>query len=159
MPAEVLLTRRRSRSIPSTRRHIAADLAQETGIASVVELLKAIGWGCDVLVNNGGITAGAHVLDYSPAAWDRTFSVNLRAPFLLSQAVARTFMVPCKRGVIINVTSLNAELAFPHNPAYVACKGGLKALTHSLALDLGIYGIRVNAIGPGYIRTAMTAKS
>jgi NAD(P)-dependent dehydrogenase (short-subunit alcohol dehydrogenase family) len=64
-----------------------------------------------------------------------------------------------KSGVIINITSINAELAFPNNPAYVSSKGGLKQLTKSLALDLGKYGIRVNNIGPGYIRTDMTKKS
>ncbi len=61
-------------------------------------------------------------------------------------------------GSIINITSLNAELAFPDNPAYVAFKGGLKQLTKSLALDLGKYNIRVNNIGPGYMRTNMTKK-
>ena len=61
-------------------------------------------------------------------------------------------------GSIINITSLNAELAFPDNPAYVAFKGGLKQLTKSLALDLGKYNIRVNNLGPGYIRTNMTKK-
>ena len=63
------------------------------------------------------------------------------------------------QGSIINITSLNAELAFPDNPAYVAFKGGLKQLTKALALDLGSSGIRVNSIGPGYIRTEMTSRS
>ena len=62
-------------------------------------------------------------------------------------------------GVIINVTSINAELAFPDNPAYQACKGALKQLTKSLALDFSKYKIRVNSIGPGYFRTKMTEKS
>ena len=62
-------------------------------------------------------------------------------------------------GSIINITSLNAELAFPNNPAYVAFKGGLKQLTKALALDLGQYNIRVNNIGPGYMKTDMTKKS
>ena len=59
-------------------------------------------------------------------------------------------------GSIINITSLNSELGFPNNPAYVATKGGLKQLTKSLAVDLGKYNIRVNNIGPGYIKTNMT---
>jgi gluconate 5-dehydrogenase len=61
-------------------------------------------------------------------------------------------------GSIINITSINAELGFPGNPAYVAFKGALKQLTKALALDLGP-SIRVNAIGPGYFRTDMTRKS
>ena len=61
-----------------------------------------------------------------------------------------------KSGSIINITSINAELGFPNNPAYVASKGGLKMLTKSLAKDLGKFGIRVNNLGPGYILTDMT---
>ena len=60
---------------------------------------------------------------------------------------------------VINVTSLNAELAFPNNPAYVASKSALAGLTRSMALDYGKYGIRVNAIAPGYIKTDMTGES
>ena len=62
-------------------------------------------------------------------------------------------------GVIINITSINAELAFPDNPAYVSMKHGLKGLTKALAKDYAKYNIRVNAIGPGYFRTKMTNKS
>ena len=62
-------------------------------------------------------------------------------------------------GSIINITSINAEMAFPDNPAYVAFKGALKQLTKSMALDLGKFGIRANCIGLGYIRTDMTKNS
>jgi gluconate 5-dehydrogenase len=63
------------------------------------------------------------------------------------------------KGSIINITSLNAELAFPDNPAYMAFKGALRQLTRSLALDLGGRGVRANCIAPGYIRTDMTRAS
>ena len=69
------------------------------------------------------------------------------------------YMKKNKSGSIINITSLNAELAFPNNPAYVASKGGLKMLGKALARDWGIYGIRVNNLGPGYIKTDMTEAS
>ena len=77
---------------------------------------------------------------------------------MCSQIVAQTMK---KRfiGSIINITSINAELGFPNNPAYVTSKGGLKMLTKSLARDFGKYGIRVNNLGPGYIVTEMTKKS
>ena len=65
-------------------------------------------------------------------------------------------MMMKKSGVIINITSINAEFAFPNNPAYIYTKGGLKQLTKSLAVDLGKYNIRVNNVGPGYIKTNMT---
>ena len=64
-----------------------------------------------------------------------------------------------RAGSIINVTSINAELGFPNNPAYVASKGGLRMLTKSLAKDFGKYGIRVNNLGPGYFITDMTKNS
>ena len=79
-------------------------------------------------------------------------------PFLLSQAAAKEMRFS-GGGSIINITSLNSELAFPDNPAYVASKGGLKQLTKALAIDLGRYDIRVNNIGPGYMKTQMTLKS
>ena len=89
--------------------------------------------------------------------WEKTMAINLRAPFLLIQNLIKLDLIN-SGGSIINITSLSAELGFPDNPAYIASKGALKQLTKSLALDLGKKGIRVNAIGPGYVRTNMTKK-
>ncbi|MBF0127094.1 MAG: SDR family NAD(P)-dependent oxidoreductase, partial [Magnetococcales bacterium] len=114
--------------------------------------------GIDILVNNAGVTFSHGVLEYPEAAWETTYQVNLKAPFRIARAVAR-HMVERGGGSIINITSLNAELAFPDNPAYVACKGGLKQLSKSMAMDLGHLGIRVNNVGPGYFHTDMTKKS
>jgi gluconate 5-dehydrogenase len=137
---------------------VTCDLC-DIGAAEYVtaEALKEFG-SCDILVNNAGVTHGGDLFDYSQAAWDVTYKTNLVAPFELSRKAA-AHMRLTGRGSIINITSLNAELAFPNNPAYVAFKGALKQLTKALALDLGRYGIRANSIGPGYVRTAMTAKS
>ena len=101
-----------------------------------------------------GITRGNNVFDYDEEDWENTYQVNLKAPFELSREVAR--YMKNSGGSIINITSLNSELGFPNNPAYVAMKGGLKQLTKSLAVDLGKYNIRVNNVGPGYIKTNMT---
>ena len=112
----------------------------------------------DVLVNNAGISLGGDILEYQYEDWDATYKVNLLAPFLLCQEVGK-IMKRQKSGSIINITSLNAELAFPNNPSYVSFKGGLRQLTRAMALDLGKYGIRANNIGPGYFKTNMTKKS
>tara|TARA_R110000824_G_scaffold398310_1_gene602245 strand:- start:537 stop:1268 length:732 start_codon:yes stop_codon:yes gene_type:complete len=108
----------------------------------------------DILVNNAGITCSS----YSDQAWDKTYAVNLRAPFVLSRLVVE-YMKKSGAGSVINVTSLNSELAFPENPAYVTFKGALKQLTKSIALDFGEYNIRANNLGPGYMKTKMTEKS
>ena len=108
----------------------------------------------DGLINCAGITRGNNVFDYDDEDWENTYQVNLKAPFELSREVAR--YMKNSGGSIINITSLNSELGFPNSPAYVAMKGGLKQLTKSLAVDLGKYNIRVNNVGPGYIKTNMT---
>jgi len=95
---------------------------------------------------------------YSGKDWDQTLKINLTASFNCSETVIK-FMKKQKSGSIINITSINAELGFPNNPAYIASKGGLKMLGKSLARDWGKYGIRVNNLGPGYFKTLMNKKS
>ena len=112
----------------------------------------------DVLINNAGISIPSKKIDYSLKDWAKTLGLNLTAVFQCSQTVLK-YMKKQKNGSIVNITSINAELAFPKNPAYVASKGGVKMLTKALARDWGIYGIRVNNLGPGYIKTSMTMKS
>ena len=112
----------------------------------------------DIIINNAGFTSSNELLVYPDKMWEKTYQTNLKAPYELSKIFA-PFMIKQKSGVIINITSINSELAFPNNPAYTAFKGALKQLSKSLAFDLGKYGIRVNNIGPGYFKTKMTEKS
>ena len=136
----------------------AIDLTNQNAPDAIIrQSLKEFG-SCDILVNNAGITRGGRIFEYSREDWDLTYQTNLLAPYEISRRAAHE-MSKKKSGSIINVTSLNAELAFPDNPAYVTFKGALKQLTKALALDLSPYGIRVNAIGPGYVRTNMTQSS
>jgi NAD(P)-dependent dehydrogenase (short-subunit alcohol dehydrogenase family) len=130
---------------PDQRERLAAEVTQRLGAA-------------DILVNNAGVSFPHQGLDYPDELWNKTYSVNLLAPFKLSCLFGQA-MKDAGRGSIINITSLNAELAFPDNPPYVAFKGALRQLTKSLALDLGPFGIRANNIGPGYFHTQMTAGS
>ena len=112
----------------------------------------------DVVINNAGVTYNNHLIDYKDSDWDATYKVNLYAPYKIMQKVSKK-MSQKKSGSIINVTSLGAELGFPNNPAYVAFKGALKQLTKAAACDLSPNGIRVNSVGPGYLKTNMTAES
>ena len=112
----------------------------------------------DVLINNVGITFTSNEKFYPIKKWIETINVNLTIAFTCSQTVIKN-MIKKNNGSIINITSINSELAFPSNPAYVASKGGLKQLGKSLARDWGKNGIRVNNLGPGYIITDMTKKS
>tara|TARA_B110000014_G_C20021083_1_gene529796 strand:+ start:185 stop:949 length:765 start_codon:yes stop_codon:yes gene_type:complete len=114
----------------------------------------------DVLINNAGISLANNKpgKKYPKDNWDSTLKINLTAHFTCSQEVIQ-YMKKQKKGSIINITSINAELGFPRNPSYVASKGGLKMLGKALAKDWGKYGIRVNNLGPGYIRTNMTSKT
>ena len=89
-------------------------------------------------------------------AWDKTFAVNVRAVFHLCSILRHEIT---EGGSIINITSMNAEVATPFNPAYIASKGALKMLTKAMALDWAQYGIRVNNVCPGYIHTNMTHQS
>jgi len=134
------------------------DLADPSAIERLVTEIVSSRKSIDILVNNAGVTFSHPLLEYPDDAWEQTYRVNLRAVFLLSRAVGKV-MVKGGAGSIINITSLNAEMAFPANPAYMACKGGVRQLTKSLALDLGPHGIRANNVGPGYFVTDMTKGS
>ena len=125
-----------------------AALAQKAVIRSAA-LLSRI----DILVNNAGILAAGDILDCQLEDFDRVMAVNLRAPFVIGQTVARHMVDAKIKGSIINMSSVNAVLAIPNQLAYVTSKGGISQLTKSMALALAPHGVRVNAIGPGTIST------
>ena len=130
------------------------DLADKAQIADLLTAIRDDPGHVDVLVNAAGITEGHAFFDYPNDLWERTLQVNLTAAFLLACGVAG-MMAEQKSGSIINITSINAELGFPDNPAYVAAKGALKQLSKASAVDLAPFGIRVNNIGSGYFHTDM----
>jgi len=134
------------------------DITKKKERSELLKYIKKDFGKLDILVNNAGITLSESSLTYSEISWEKTYDVNLKAPFFLSQECVK-LMKKNNSGVIINITSINAELAFPNNPSYQASKAGLKQLTKSMALDFGKFGIRVNNIGPGYFKTSMTNKS
>lgn len=138
---------------------IVADLSKHEDLEKIVSSVYKNEGKINILVNNAGISISEPSETYSEENWDKTHLVDLKVPFLLSQKVARCMIEGKQGGSIINITSLGAELGFSNNPAYVSAKGGLKQLTKALANDWAKYHIRVNNIGPGYMRTNMTKGS
>jgi len=111
----------------------------------------------DILVNNAGICQFKPFLDLTEEEWDRTININLKGYFLCAQASAKE-MVKQKSGAIINIASIamgQVGVGFPALAHYCASKGGIVAMTETLALELAPYNIRVNAVSPGAIETPM----
>lgn len=111
------------------------------------------------LVNNAGITLPGQS-HYKTEDWNRTLQVNLTAVFELSELFAGFVKSrQITKGGIVNIGSLSAHRSFPNNPAYIASKHGVIGLTKYYAEALGLHGIRVNSVSPGYIATNMTKNS
>lgn len=141
---------------------IEANCAEEGPIAQMVAEAHHRHGSIDILINNAGATWGAAAEDYPVAAWDKVMNVNLRATFLISQAVAKRSMIPRRYGRIINIASI-AGLRGPNisqgsvpTIAYNTSKGAVINFTRALAGEWGRYGITVNAIAPGFFPSKMT---
>jgi 3-oxoacyl-[acyl-carrier protein] reductase len=116
----------------------------------------ALGGAPDVLVNNAAVTHDALLMLTGEAAWDRVLDTNLKGAFLCSKAALRG-MIAGKWGRIVNVVSPAAFLGKEGAAAYAASKGGLVALTKTLAREVARYGITVNAVSPGLVETELVA--
>lgn len=138
---------------------VPADVSDSAQVAAMVEAVMVEHGRIDVLVNNAGIVSPTrHFFEADEAWWRRIIDVNLTGHFLVSHAVAR-IMAKQGGGSIINMSSGGATRAHRSFTAYDATKGGIEALTRAMALDLGPYDIRVNALVPGAIDTsAMSAE-
>jgi len=133
------------------------DLRNTKAIEALFENIIAETTAIDVLVNCAGTTVRGPSEDFDLKAWSRVIEVNLTAAFVMSQAFCRHRRQVGKGGKIINIGSLMCQGARPATAAYASSKGGLLMLTKSLAVEWAKYNINVNAIGPGYISTELTA--
>jgi gluconate 5-dehydrogenase len=120
---------------------------------AVTRIEKEIG-PIEVLVNNAGIQRRGPLEDFPEETWRELMRANLDSVFFVGQAVAKR-MIARKRGRIINIGSVQSELARANIAPYTASKGAVKMLTKGMATDWGKYGLRVNAIAPGYFRTEL----
>jgi len=134
---------------------LQADVSEESAVHDVVERVLREYTRVDILVNNAGISSVAQISEITPAEWDRVLAVNLRSVMLMSQAV---FPIMRRQGggVIVNMASMAGKIGgLKVGPAYSVSKAGIICLTISLARAGASHGIRVNALAPAFIESAM----
>ncbi|MHA3794571.1 SDR family oxidoreductase [Sphingomonas sp. YL-JM2C] len=127
----------------------ALDVADSASIAAIEPLLADV----DIFVNNAGVVVEKPFLDQSEEDWDRVVGTNAKGMFLLTQAAARAMKARGKGGSIINIASILGLRQGSHVSTYAISKAAAIQLTKSAALELARFGIRVNALCPGYIET------
>jgi len=144
------------------------DVSDKLSVHNLVAETLSVFGQIDVLINNAGIALKGGITDLDDRDFDKVLSVNLRGAFLASKAVVAHMLdeinnredrsrINDRPYCIINMSSINDEVSLPDYLAYTVSKGGLRQMTKSMALELAPYGIRVNAIGPGSVKTEMLA--
>jgi 3-oxoacyl-[acyl-carrier protein] reductase len=133
-----------------------ADISSRKDAKALIEAVIEAYGRIDVLINNAGITRNKPFLDITEDEWDEVIRVNLKGVFNCAQYAAR-FMIEQKSGRIINMSS-RAYLGASNMANYASSKAGIIGLTRSMAIELGPYGITVNAVAPGTIETELSKK-
>lgn len=146
------------RALGGRAMYVKTDIAEEAEARKWLDLTAEEFGGVHVLVNNAGISRNESMLTLTLEKFDRVMAVNVRGAFVCSQHAAG-YMRKQGGGAIVNIASTRALMSEPDTEAYSASKGAILALTHAMAVSLGRYGIRVNAISPGWIETGDWAYS
>lgn len=134
-----------------------ASVADEDQVDATIKAILEESGGIDILVNNAGITRDGLIFRMSSQNWNDVISVNLTSAFLVSKALARS-MIQRRTGSIVNVSSIVGVHGNAGQVNYSSSKAGLIGLTKSLAQEVAGRNVRVNAVAPGFIKTAMTDK-
>jgi gluconate 5-dehydrogenase len=124
--------------------------ASEKGVAAVESAIGAI----DILINNAGMQFRSPLEDFPADKWEQLLATNISSVFYVGQATARA-MIARKEGKIINIASVQSEMARPGIAPYTATKGAVRNLTRGMCADWAKYGLQINAIAPGYFRTPL----
>ena len=148
---------RAANGISSTAWGAFVDMGDKGSILDLFTQIENKQGPIDILINNAGVALPNDFLSYSFEDFDRVINVNLKGPFVATQRAAQSMKEHRINGAIVNMSSINANVAISSIPAYCASKGGINQLTKAAALALAPHGIRVNAVGPGSIDTAMLA--
>ncbi|MFT8791522.1 SDR family oxidoreductase [Komagataeibacter saccharivorans] len=133
------------------------DVTDQAAVIAGVEKIEHEHGPIDILINNAGIQRRAPLDQFSRTDWDALIATNLNAVFFVGQAVAR-HMLPRERGKIVNICSVQSELARPGIAPYTATKGAVKNLTKGMATDWARHGLQINGLAPGYFKTEMNEK-
>jgi meso-butanediol dehydrogenase/(S,S)-butanediol dehydrogenase/diacetyl reductase len=136
----------------------ALDVTDAKAVAQFIDATLSRLGRIDVLVNSAGVREIRPVLELPLEEWNRVMGVNITGVFLCSQAFARHLVGAGKKGAIVNLASTLGVVAAPSRAAYTASKHAVVGLTKEMAMELGEKGVRVNAVGPGVIRTPLTER-
>jgi NAD(P)-dependent dehydrogenase (short-subunit alcohol dehydrogenase family) len=139
---------------PENTLALVCDVSDAAGVTAAIEEVSRRFGRLDALINNAGVAVFAPILETSDADWSRILAVNLTGPFLCTKAAA-PLMRELGGGAVVNITSISAVRASTLRAAYGTSKAGLAHLTKQLAVELAALGIRVNAVAPGPVETAM----
>ncbi len=140
----------------SDLKFINTDVSKKEQVKNMVDKTLSINKRIDILINCAAIAKPGLMVGLDEEDWDKIIDVNLKGCFLCSQAVAKAMIDLKSGGKIINISSMHARISFRGASAYVASKGGVEALTKTMARELGPFKIHVNALTPGAIITPMT---
>ncbi|MDO4288448.1 MAG: SDR family oxidoreductase [Eubacterium sp.] len=133
------------------------NLADKTMRCEVFDqAVQALNGNLDILVNSAGVQKRGKILDFKDEDWDFVMEVNINAVFAMTQCAGK-YMLPKKKGKIINIASMNSYFGGTNVPPYASSKGAVVQLTKAIANEWSAYGINANAIAPGFIETPMTA--
>ena len=136
---------------------LPCDMGDMGQVKALFEKIAADFGAIHALINNAGVAMPGDFLTYDLEAFERVIDINLKGVFLATQLAARIMVEQKVEGAIVNMSSINAQVAIPAIPAYCASKGGVMQITKVAALALAKHNIRVNAVGPGSIDTEMMA--
>jgi NAD(P)-dependent dehydrogenase (short-subunit alcohol dehydrogenase family) len=128
-----------------------ADLARTEEAHRLAKTALETAGPFDILVNNAGMSIQQHFTEVSDAQWDEQVNVNMRAPFILSQHIARAMIAEGIRGRIVNISTIGVFAAHTRTMVYDMAKGGIQAMTRAMAYELGRHGISANCIAPGAV--------
>jgi len=130
------------------------DVTDHAAVANGVAEIEATIGAIDILINNAGMQFRTPLEDFPADKWDELLRTNISSVFFVGQAVAR-HMIPRRRGKIINIASVQSELARTNIAPYTATKGAVRNLTRGMCADWAKHGLQINSIAPGYFKTPL----